>query len=250
LRFLLANLYDYEPKDGDDVAIDIDRWALEKAAQVELDCCKDYDDYDFNAALTRIHNFCAKELSQFYLDAIKDRMYCDAKDSDERRSGQIACHRILLTLTKLIAPLLPHTAEEVYARTPMKNRLQSVMMEVIEPRDAVAVAHGFDWLLEFRERVFAELEGWKSVEAVKDSQDVLVRVAADAETKDKLDGFGEELPNLLRVSWVETNESEATKFSFEKSPYLRCERSRLRRPDVEEVNGIPLTKRDRRVIGW
>ncbi|MEO7453963.1 MAG: isoleucine--tRNA ligase [Fimbriimonadales bacterium] len=250
LRFLLANLYDYSPQESDEVTVDIDRWALEKAAQVEIDCCREYDGYDFNAALSRVHNFCAKELSQFYLDALKDRMYCDGKDSVERRSGQVACHRILLQLTKLIAPLLPHTAEELYARAPMQKRLQSVMMEVIEPREAVADSFGLDWLMEFRDKLFAELEAWKTAEGVKDSQDVLVRVAADAETNAKLSAFGAELPNLLRVSWVETSQSEATKFSFEKSPYLRCERSRLRRPDVEEVNGVPLTKRDRRVIGW
>jgi isoleucyl-tRNA synthetase len=250
LRFLLANLYDFEPTDSDEVTVDIDRWALNKASEVETDCCREYDEYDFNAALSRIHNFCAKELSQFYLDAIKDRMYCDAKDSPERRSGQIACHKILLTLTKLIAPLLPHTAEEVYAKTPNNNRQLSVMMEIIDPQEAMADTYGYDWLIELREEIFQKLESWKTEQGIKDSQDVLVKIDADKETCDKLVSFADDLPNLLRVSWVELQESDDTAFRFEKSPYLRCERSRLRRPDVEEVNGVPLTMRDRRVLDW
>jgi isoleucyl-tRNA synthetase len=250
LRFLLSNLYDYSPQDNDQPTLDIDQWVVDKAAQVERNCCEEYDEYDFNASLTRIHNFCAKELSQFYLDALKDRMYCDAKDSAGRRSGQIACHRILLILTKLIAPLLPHTAEEVYAKTPLKDRRESVMMELIDPQEAAADMYAFDWLVEFREKLFAELEAWKTAHGVKDSQDVLVRVGADAETCGKLQAFGEELPNLLRVSWVELSQADMATYTFEKSPYLRCERSRLRRPDVEEVNGVTLTKRDQRVLGW
>ena len=251
LRFLLANLYDFEPTENDKATIPIDRWALNKVAEVEIDCCNEYDEYDFNAALTRIHNFCAKELSQFYLDAIKDRMYCDAKDSPERRSGQITCHKILLTLTKLIAPLLPHTAEEVYARTPHTNKRMSVMMETITPNEsAIPDAQGYDWLIDFREEIFQKLEAWKTEQGIKDSQDVTVHVQADKETCDKLASFGDDLPNLLRVSWVELREADSTDFGFSKSPYLRCERSRLRRPDVEEVNEVPLTKRDRRVLGW
>ena len=251
LRFLLGNLYDFDASSNSTLTENIDRWIVDRVNELEIECCRAYDDYDFNAALTRVHNFCARELSQFYLDAIKDRMYCDAKDSESRRSGQLACHTILLKLTKLIAPLLPHTAEEVYARTPQGDRKLSVMMEVIEPEDApVRDSYGFDFLIEFRDELFVELEPWKVEAGIKDSQDVLVRVSADKETCERLRAFGEQLPTLLRVSWVELQEAESRRFAFSESPYLRCERSRLRRPDVEVVNDVPLTKRDRRVLGW
>ncbi|MDQ2986479.1 MAG: isoleucine--tRNA ligase [Armatimonadota bacterium] len=250
LRFLLANLYDFEPS-GQALTEDIDKWAVDRASELELECCNEYDQYDFNAALSRVHNFCARELSQFYLDAIKDRMYCEAKDSPARRSGQTACHIILLKLTKLIAPLLSHTAEEVYAKTPNADRKSSVMIEIIEPEGAaLSDEFGFSDLIDFRERLFASLEPWKTSTGIKDSQDVLVKIIAGAEHLARLQSFGDELPNLLRVSWVILQEGADVAFEFEESPYLRCERSRLRRPDVEEVNGIPLTKRDRRVIGW
>ena len=101
-----------------------------------------------------------------------------------------------------------------------------------------------------REEIFQKLESWKTEQGIKDSQDVLVKIDADKETCGKLASFADDLPNLLRVSWVELHEADSSDFRFEQSPYLRCERSRLRRPDVEEVNGVPLTKRDQRVLGW
>ena len=250
LRFLLANLYDFEVAENILVSEAVDKWALSKVRVLEEECCRHFDSYDFNAALTLIHNFCAKEMSQFYLDAIKDRMYCDAKTSDKRRSGQATCLEILLTLTKLIAPLLPHTAEEVYAKIPKKNRKSSVMMEVIEPVvDAVENGGDFDFLIAFRERMFAELEPWKMAVGIKDSQDVLVNATVTAETRDRLNGFGEDLPTFLRISWIECSGGEAETFVFSQSEYLRCERSRLRRPDVAEINGVALSRRDREVLG-
>jgi len=251
IRYLLSNLYDFDAGAGYEITESVDQWAVDRTEALEIKCCEEYDAYDFNGALTLIHNFCARELSQFYLDALKDRMYCEAKDSQERRSGQAACHSILLKLTRLIAPLLPHTAEEVYAKTPHTDRQLSVMMEIIWPAESAAPdEHGFGALIDFREKLFVELESWKSVSGVKDSQDVSVKMTATPEVADLLKSFGDELPTLLRVSWVEIAEGDATSFEFSESPYLRCERSRLRRPDVEEVNGVPLTARDRRVLGW
>jgi len=251
LRYLLSNLYDFDTNASQSVSERIDQWAVARTEELEINCCLEYDKYDFNGALTLIHNFCARELSQFYLDALKDRMYCEAKDSHLRRSGQAACHIILLKLTRLIAPLLPHTAEEVYARTPSASRKPSVMMEVIEPAEAsMPDEDGFGTLIEFRESLFAELEPWKATSGIKDSQDVFVKVTAPPETSALLKSFGDDLPTLLRVSWVELVDGDETRFEFLESPFLRCDRSRLRRPDVQEVNGIPLTERDRRVLGW
>jgi isoleucyl-tRNA synthetase len=251
LRFLLANLYDYSAKEDAQVIVLVDRWALAKTFALESECCAFYDRYDFNSALTAIHNFCAKEMSQFYLDAIKDRMYCDGKDSPERRSGQATCHSILLSITKLIAPLLPHTAEEVYARTPLLERKESIMMETLEPGTAAHIDEvDFDFLIQFRERLFAELESWKVSAGVKDSQDVVVHAYVDNEYRERLTAFGTDLSTFLRISWIELETSEEERFEFAESHYLRCERSRLRRPDVQEVDGVPLTRRDREVLGW
>lgn len=211
----------------------------------------EYDEFDFNGAISMVHNFCVKELSGFYLDVIKDRMYCDAKDSADRRSGQAACYRILQVLVKLVAPVLPHTAEEVYARMPMPDRKPTVFLETIEPVGAaLGEDHGVGVLLDFRDALNAQLEPWKADAGVKDSQDVVAKVAGAPELIATLDGFGRDLPTFLKLSWLELSKGAELEIEFSMSPYQKCERSRIRRPDVIEVNGIPLTDRDRKVLGW
>jgi isoleucyl-tRNA synthetase len=246
LRFLLSNLFDYHLDSK--VTVDIDKWAVAKVDELKAKACEEYDEYDFSAATVLIHNFCI-DFSSFYLDVIKDRMYCDAKESESRRSGQAACHYLLMTLLKLIAPILPHTAEETYARVPLKDRKPTLFLELLDDEGAaVSDDFGIESLLQFRERLYAAMELWKSEGNAKDTQDILVKVTSTAETVDMLRGFGEELPTLLKVSWIELSVGEDEQYSFEPSPYLKCERSRLRRPDVEMVGGIPLSKRDRTVL--
>ncbi|MBA3725253.1 MAG: isoleucine--tRNA ligase [Armatimonadetes bacterium] len=251
LRFLLANLYDFGPSSGHGLAKSLDQWAVEQAQALEANACSEYDEFDFSGAISMVHNFCVKELSGFYLDVIKDRMYCDAKDSPDRRSGQVACYRILQILVRLVAPVLPHTAEEIYARMPMPDRKPTVFLETIEPVGApLGEDHGVGALLEFRDTLNAQLEPWKADAGVKDTQDVMAKVAGQPELIATLEGFGIDLPTLLKLSWVELSEGSELQIEFSMSPYMKCERSRIRRPDVIEVNGIPLTERDRKVLGW
>lgn len=257
LRFLLGNLADYhEPYDG--LMEDIDLWAIEQADLLAADCAARYAEYDFGGVITSAHNFCAKEMSKFYIDAIKDRMYCDGADWPARRSAQRACHHVLLTLVRLIAPLLPHTAEEVYSRIPAYERLASVHVETLPIPDEERLAEieasererVFAALLETRGAVFAAFETWKGQAEVKDSQDVIATLQADSGILEVLDRFAPtELANLFKMSWVELNEGEFS-VAFRVSDYAKCERSRLRRPDVREVRGHHLTERDARAMGW
>ncbi|HZH98406.1 MAG TPA: class I tRNA ligase family protein, partial [Fimbriimonadaceae bacterium] len=189
--------------------------------------------------------------------AIKDRMYCDGKDWESRRSAQAACHYVLLALAKLLTPLLPHTAEEVYSRIPAIQRLESVHCEVLPPPsperlaaiEASDLQSKFAWLLEQRAAVFASFESWKAESGVKDSQDVIATIVDRAPNLQQLQSFGEDLPNLFKMSWIEFQEG-APEVTFRPSEYPKCERSRLRRPDVEEADGMMLTARDRRVLGF
>ncbi|MBI5707231.1 MAG: isoleucine--tRNA ligase [Armatimonadetes bacterium] len=234
--------------------LEVDEWVVAQTDLLVADCLQAYERFDFGAVISAIHNFCVKELSSFYLDAIKDRMYCDGKDWATRRSGQAACHHVLTNLCKLLAPLLPHTAEEVWARipgalgpsvhtqvieAPTSDRLEEI--EACERQSRVAA------LLEVREEVFAAFEQEKAKGEIKDSQDAVLRLGVDSQTLKTLQSFREDLPNLLKVSWVEISEGEGAA-QFERSPYLKCERSRIRRPDVEEVNGVPLCGRCRKVL--
>lgn len=257
LRFLLGNLADFE-----DAAVqttnDLDRWIIEQTASLVADCADAYANFDYGRVITNVHNFCAKELSRFYIDAIKDRMYCDGRDWPSRRSAQKACHTVLLDLTRLIAPILSHTAEEVYERIPAYDHLPSVHLETLNPPTvddvneiaADTIQNRYGALLTERADCFAAFEKWKAESGVKDSQDVIVTVTNSA---DQLAALREidpyELANLYKMSWVELVEGEEG-FAFRLSNYPKCERSRIRRPDVEEVNGHMLTKRDARAIGW
>lgn len=256
LRFLLGNLYDYDPNAGYTITTEFDKWIVEQTQKLESECCESYEKYAFREVTSRIHNFCVQQLSSFYLDAIKDCMYCDAPNSPRRRSAQTACHKILMILTKLMAPILPFTTEEVYERIPLQKKQPTVFLEEIQPLSEQEInqienrelTKRYNALLKFKDKLYVQLESWRTQTGVKDSQDVLVRVFAPNETIELLKSFGEDLPNYLKISWMEFETAQEEKFLFEQSPFLKCERSRIRRPDVEMINGIPLSKRDREVL--
>ncbi|MBV6458136.1 MAG: Isoleucine--tRNA ligase [Fimbriimonadaceae bacterium] len=256
LRFLLSNLDDYDLNDQPEL-LDVDRWMVEQVDLLVADCVAAYQDYDFNRVIQGLHNFCVNELSAFYVDAIKDRMYCDGKEWPSRRSAQRASHYALLQLVRLIAPLLPHTAEEVYAKIPLEGKLGSVHMEEFaaiskerlleiegnELQQRVAV------LLAMRSEVFAAFEAFKAGSEIRDSQDVVVNITTNADTISTLRSFGTDLANLMKVSEVNFVEGEPL-ITFVASPHPKCDRSRLRRPDVAQLNGFMLSARDRQVLGW
>ncbi|MFI5385608.1 MAG: isoleucine--tRNA ligase [Fimbriimonadales bacterium] len=277
LRFLLGNLYDFTPdnpaiqQSSNPAILDLDRWVIEQADLLCADCARAYENFEYGTVITSIHNFCTNELSKFYLDAIKDRMYCDGKEWATRRSGQIAQHYVLVRLVKLIAPILVHTAEETWARIPTlpnlpdptdrSDRSDSIHAQVFDvpSQERLAEIEGsvfearFAAVLETRAEISAAFEQWKEGSGIKDSQDVVVTGTVPAPKLELLKTFSEEdLALFFRMSWADISEGE-TSYSFKLSPYEKCERSRIRRPDVEqvEVNGenIWLTKRDRRALG-
>jgi isoleucyl-tRNA synthetase len=118
LRFLLGNLYDFDPA-RHTVALDdlweIDRWALAKLQELVEDVTAAYEPYEFFRVFRRVYGFCVVELSAFYLDVLKDRLYTWAADSPGRRSAQTALRALAEVLTRLVAPVLAFTAEEAWA---------------------------------------------------------------------------------------------------------------------------------------
>lgn len=120
-RFLLGNTSDFNPSQEalpyDDL-LEIDRWALYKLQELVKRITKAYQDFEFHVIYHSLHNFCAVTLSANYLDILKDRLYCSAAASRERRSAQTVLFEILLSLTRLMAPILSFTAEEVWQCLP------------------------------------------------------------------------------------------------------------------------------------
>jgi isoleucyl-tRNA synthetase len=120
-RYLLGNLTGFDPQ-ADAVAagemLEIDRWALNKFEQMRARAVEGFRAYDFNVVYHEINNFCTVDMSAFYFDVSKDRMYTLAPKALDRRSAQTAMYEILVGLTKLVAPILTHTADEVWAYVP------------------------------------------------------------------------------------------------------------------------------------
>ena len=260
LRFLLGNLAGY---DGSAPLLPMDEWILGEAESLCAEVVGHYEAYEFTAALSAMTAFCRERLSKLYLDAIKDRMYCDLLHSPERRSGARACAEIARRLILLLAPVLAFTAEEAWERlcALTGEPRESVHLQLFVVPDEARLleiegsdlAARFEGLVLLRERVNAAFEPFKGTDsdghgAIKNSQEVVVHLPVAMEPE----GFTkEEIANFLRVSWVEFS-SDDEGVSFTRSRYLECARSRVRRPDVEEVvykgETVPLSRRDRRVL--
>ncbi|MCI0526717.1 MAG: isoleucine--tRNA ligase, partial [Nitrospira sp.] len=124
-RFLLGNLYDFDPDQHrvEDRALwEIDRWALYRLANLTGRVLKSYEDFEFHGVFHALNNFCAVDMSALYLDILKDRLYTAAKNSMERRAAQRTLCEILVTLCRLMAPILSFTAEEVWQHLPATAR--------------------------------------------------------------------------------------------------------------------------------
>ena len=131
-RFILGNINDL---DVDNLTtynqlLEIDKWALIKLNNLIKVCTEAYDAYDFNKAYQAINNFCVVQMSNFYLDIIKDRLYTAKPDSIERRAAQTTMYKILDALVKILAPMTCFTAEEIWKYMPhsASEKQESVML--------------------------------------------------------------------------------------------------------------------------
>ncbi len=117
VRVLLGNLHGFDPQKqavSYNLLTPLDTWILSRLDELILNCLKAYEEYEFHIIYQAINRFCATDLSAFYVDVTKDRMYCDAAGSLSRRSAQTAMHRIADVITRLVAPILPYTADEMW----------------------------------------------------------------------------------------------------------------------------------------
>ncbi|HYM36052.1 MAG TPA: isoleucine--tRNA ligase, partial [Steroidobacteraceae bacterium] len=162
-RYLLGNLSGFDPA-KDQVAVesmvDIDRWALWRAAELQQEVFQAYRDYQFHLIYQKVHNFCSVDLGGFYLDVLKDRMYTMQVSNPARRSAQTAMYYIAEAMTRWLAPILSFTAEEIWKYLP-GEREQSVFLSTWF--ELPAAAHHrprIDWgkVLELRSAVSRELE--------------------------------------------------------------------------------------------
>ncbi len=218
-RFLLGNLPDFNPA-TDAVPVvemeEMDRWVLDATARLIRDITRAWEDNDLHRTYTLLHNFCAVEMSSVYLNAVKDRLYCSAPNWRERRSAQTALHHILLALTRLCAPVLVHTAEEVWGYIDHPDEdVQSVHLahwpDVNESWIDDELHERWNRMLRVRDDVDRAIEELRDSSDVSNSMEVCVTLWTDSESlRSILQNNSETLQEVLMVSELHLPESELT----------------------------------------
>jgi len=207
LRILLANLYDFDPG-RDAVANDrlqeTDRWLLSRLHGLVAELTQAYESYEFHRVYHLVNAFCAVELSSFYVDVTKDLLYTFAPASAERRSAQTAMYETVAALAKLLAPVMPFTAEEVWRSLPGGVR-ESVHLAkfpvVVEALRDAALEARWEKLLQVRQAAAVELEKTRQSKQIGKSLEARVEIApGDEAMAALLKSFGSLLERVLIVS--------------------------------------------------
>jgi isoleucyl-tRNA synthetase len=241
-RFMLGNLYDFNPdKDSIpfDALLDMDRWAINNFNKLALRVVKAYKDYEYHIVYHSLNSFSTVDMSSFYLDIIKDRLYISHAQSKARRSAQTTLHYILNGLTRLMAPILSFTAEEIWSfLKAMNEREESVHLATffnIEEKLDKELLSRWNKVIKLREEVNKALEIARNEKIIGHSLDANVILSAD---KKYWESFGElinDFSSLFIVSKVSFQASleQATfnseeilglSIKIEKAPGEKCER--------------------------
>lgn len=234
-RFILGNIYDFDP-DKDSLAYneleEIDKWALLRLNQLVERIEKSYSEYEFHTMLHAIHNFCVVDMSSFYLDVTKDRMYASRPDDKARRAGQTTMYIILDTLTRLLAPVLAFTAEEVWKYLPHKDgdNTESVMLNdwpVVKPEYYnKELEEKWDKLLEVRDIVLKALEDARNKKLIGQSLQAKVVLKVNGKDLSFLNENKDILNLIFITSQTEITESDNAEIEVEVLPAdgEKCER--------------------------
>ncbi|MBA2661735.1 MAG: isoleucine--tRNA ligase [Bradymonadaceae bacterium] len=219
-RFLLGSVGDFDPAKAVPLAEleELDRWILHRAAQLIERVEQAYEEYQFHAIYHAFVQFCTVDLSNFYLDVTKDRMYCEAPDSELRRSGQTAYWHVLNAMVRAMAPILSFTAEEVWELlahaegAPESVFLADFPKEALSWRDD-ALGERWETLLDVRGEVQRALEaarakkGEKSEGQIGSSQEAHASIATSGPSLALLTQYEAQLPALFIVSSVSLTEA-------------------------------------------
>ena len=222
-RFLLGNLNDFNPeRDRVQVASmdSLDRWALHQLQQLVKRVVQAYESFEFHKIYHAIHNFCVVDLSAFYLDVLKDRLYVSAATSEKRRSAQTAIFKIAVTLVRLMAPILAFTADEVWEHLPpFAGKSESVHLELLpEPVAAYedeTIEEEWQSILDTRAEVNRALELARKNKEVGHSLDAEVTIGMSGPLLERLRGQEDILSRVFIVSKVRLVEAESIEAGVE-----------------------------------
>ena len=206
-RYILGNISDFDPK-NDMMAFadmeEIDKWAVLKLNELAKKVRDAYDAYDFHIVYHAIVNFCVVDMSNFYLDIIKDRLYTEKADSPKRRSGQSAMYKILSDIVRFISPILAYTSEEIWKAMPHidGDNTESILLNDMPSYDEKLVnaelENKYDMLISLRSDVAKALEAARAEKIIGSSLGAGITIYAEGETYEKIKA----VENLLETVFI------------------------------------------------
>ena len=232
-KFMLDNLVDFDPEKLTAPADmpELDRWLLTKLGELMDKVAAAYNDYEFHVISHVVNDFCVTTLSSFYMDIVKDRLYCDEAGSASRRSAQAALYLTLDTLTKLFAPILAFTCDEIWlamphrkdddARNVVLNTMNQPFAEYHLNADAMAQ---WDKLITVRDAVNGALEQARADKKIGKALEAKVALTVPAEDAFLAEMDGAALADLLIVSRVDVTVGSELAVAVEEAPGTKCPR--------------------------
>ena len=198
---------------------ELDRWAVTRLNALIEKCFQAYDDYEFLAVTHAVNDFCVVEMSNFYLDIIKDRLYCEEKDGRLRRSAQTALFLILDTMTKIMAPILAYTCDEIWQAMPHRSGddpRNVVFNEMNKPFQEYDLGACVSWsmLIQLRSGVNAALEAARNDKKIGKALEARITLVKDKGSKtdmlkDLQEKFQDQWADLFIVSDVAVSDDPA-----------------------------------------
>ena len=253
-RYILGNIHDFDvdnPVAYEDL-FEIDKWALTRLNKLIRSCTKAYEEYSFHDAYHAINQFCVVDMSQFYLDIIKDRLYTYKRDSVGRRAAQTTMYEILSALVRILAPMTCFTAEEIWSYMPHKKgeNTESVMLDYYpkanEKYDDKDLTARWEKIISVKEIVAKKLEELRADKTIGLSLEAKVTLYADGSDYEFLKDKVELLKEVLIVSGVTVEENRrnedkevAIGVKIEKADGEKCERCWMYSTTVGENHEYP-----------
>ena len=256
-RFMLANLYDFSPEndavDYNDLP-ELDRFALLSFGRLAEKLRTAYDTYEFHVVYHRLYNYCTLDLSAFYLDIVKDRLYTSLPGSKERRSAQTVMYTLVEGIARLMAPILPFTAEEVWKFLPAATRPVSIHMASLPQAnplwDDKQLAQKWERILHVRGEVTKALEEARAKKQIGHPLDARIIIIAEKSLAKLLHSLDDDLRSILIVSDVvvdeesgagpsESPEPKGVRVMVEQAPGTKCERCWVYDTSVGEYTDHP-----------
>jgi isoleucyl-tRNA synthetase len=221
-RFLLGNLSDFDPSKHNvpyEAMTEIDRFALHRLQEIIKQNIKAYEDYDFHVVYHSLYNYCTVDLSSFYLDIMKDRLYASGTDSKERRSAQTVMFEIVSSLAKLMAPILPFTSEEVWKFMPDATQKETSIHLVSFPVNNESFANNelaekWRLILEVRGEVAKVLEAARVEKKIGHSLDAHVTLSVSKDLYNLMNSYGKEFRSVFIVSKLDVVSEDTIKEDF------------------------------------